>query len=133
VLDAVDGVPKRIRTSHSARPPAHEGRNSCSELQLHPAGHTLYVGNRGADCVAVFSVDGTGDLGLMAFQASRGRSPRAVRRDPSGRYLMVGNRNTGTVAVFQIGQSPPLVPVGEPVAVPAPSSFAFVPADTATA
>jgi len=128
VLDAQDGLPTRIRRSRSSRPPAYEGRNSCSELHLHPDGHTLYVGNRGADCVTVFSVDGSGSLEVVGHQPSLGRSPRAVRLDPTGRFLLVGNRNTGGVAVFGVGQNPYLTPVGQPVDVPAPSSFVFVPA-----
>jgi len=128
VLDAEDGLPIRIRDSHSTRPAGHEGVNSCSELHLHPDGRTLYVGNRGSDCVAVFAVDGAGDLAIVGHQAALGRSPRAVRLDPTGRYLLVGNRNTSGVVVFQVGEDPALVPVGEPVEVPSPSSVVFVPA-----
>lgn len=128
VLDAEDGTPKRIRSSLSSRPPGYEGINSCSELHLDSDGRTLYVGNRGSDCVAVFAVDDDGDLTTLGHQATLGRSPRAVRLDPSGRYLMVGNRNSSAVAVFQVGQDPILAPLGEPVEVPSPSSFVFVPA-----
>jgi len=128
VLDAEDGLPKRIRQSHSTRPPGYDGVNSCSELHLHPDGHRLYVGNRGADCVTVFTVDDGGELTIVGYQSTLGRSPRAVRLDPSGRYLVVGNRNTGGVVVFQVGEDPPLAPVGEPIEVPSPSSLVFVPA-----
>ena len=128
VLDAADGLPTRIRASHSTRPPGHDGVNSCSELHLHPDGHALYVGNRGSDCVAVFAVDDAGDLTLAGYQPALGRSPRAVRLDPTGRYLLVGNRNTSGVVSFLVGEDPLLEPVGEPVEVPSPSSLVFVPA-----
>lgn len=128
VMDAEDGLPKRIRESHSARPPGHDGVNSCSELHLHPDGHTLYVGNRGSDCVAVFAVDDGGDLMILGHQPALGRSPRAVRLDPTGKYLVVGNRNTSGVIAFEVGEDPLLVPVGEPADVPSPSSLVFVPA-----
>ena len=128
VLDAEDGLPLRIRASHSSRPPGYDGVNSCSELHLHPDGHTLYVGNRGSDCVAVFAVDSSGDLTIAGYQPALGRSPRAVRLDPTGKYLLVGNRNTNSVVVFQVGEDPLLAPVGEPAEVPSPSSLAFVPA-----
>ena len=126
VLDAVDGLPTRIRSSHSSRPPGHEGVNSCSELHLHPDGRTLYVGNRGSDCVAVFAADDGGDLTIAGHQTSLGRSPRAIRLDPTGRYLLVGNRNTSGVVAFRVGQDPLLAPVAEPAEVPSPSSIVFV-------
>jgi 6-phosphogluconolactonase len=128
VLDAEDGLPKQIRASHSSRPPGYDGVNSCSELHLHPDGHTLYVGNRGSDYVAVFAVDDGGDLTIAGHQPALGRSPRAVRLDPTGRYLVVGNRNTSGVIAFQVGEDPLLAPVGEPIEVPSPSSLVFVPA-----
>ena len=128
VLDAEDGLPTRIRASQLSRPPGHEGVNSCSELHLHPDGRTLYVGNRGSDCVAVFAVDHGGDLTIAGHQSALGRSPRAVRLDPTGKYLVVGNRNTSGVIAFQIGEDPLLAPVGEPTEVPSPSSIVFVPA-----
>ena len=126
VLDAEDGLPTRIRSSHSSRPPGYDGVNSCSELDLHPDAHTLYVGNRGSDCVAVFAVDDGGDLAIAGHQAALGRSPRAVRLDPTGGYLLVGNRNTNGLVAFNVGEDPLLAPVGEPVEVPSPSSLAFV-------
>jgi 6-phosphogluconolactonase len=130
VLDAEDGLPTRIRASLRCPPPEHEGTNSCSELSLHPDAHALYVGNRGADCVTVFTVGANGDLSIAGYQPSLGRSPRAVRVEPSGKFLVVGNRNTNGVVVFKIGPDHLLETVGSPAEVPAPSSIVFVPVGT---
>jgi len=128
VLDAEDGPAEADQGQPLLPATGYDGVNSCSELHLHPDGHTLYVGNRGSDYVAVFAVDDGGDLAIAGHQPALGRSPRAVRLDPTGRYLVVGNRNTSEVIAFQVGEDPPARAVGEPIEVPSPSSLVFVPA-----
>ncbi|MCE0765975.1 lactonase family protein [Pseudonocardia kujensis] len=122
-LEARQHVPVRIVAAHRLVP---DGTTALpSELHLHPDGRTLFVGLRRADAVAVLDVDGEGAVRLRGHEPSRGRNPRAVRVSPSGRHLLVGNWDSNTVVVFEIGEDGWPRPLGEPVEVPSPSSFAF--------
>ncbi|GEM_PF-4505603 len=128
VLQSEDGRPTRIGDSHVTTPPGYSGRNYPSELKLHKSGRTLYVGNRGSDCVTIFRLDPSGgSIEAVDHQPSLGRGPRAVSIDPTGRYLVVGNADSGDLAVFQIDGQGGLRPVGPPVASSSPSSIVFAP------
>src|SRR5262249_9197260 len=97
-----------------------------SEIKLHRNGRTLYVGNRGSDCVTIFRLDPSGgSIEAADHQPSPGRGPRAIAIDPTGRYLLVGNADSGDMAVFQIDDHGGLRSVGPPVRSPSPSSIAF--------
>jgi 6-phosphogluconolactonase len=125
VLEADQGLPVRILTSYSTRPSGFEGKNRLSELDLHPDGRTLYIGNRGGDNVAIVSLDNSGDVEAIHHQASLGRNLRAVRVDPSGRHLLVAHKDSGDLVVFAVDDGGRLGPVGEPIEVPTPSSIVF--------
>jgi 6-phosphogluconolactonase len=122
VLEADQGLPIRILKSYSTRPAGFEGRNRPSELDLRPGGRTLYIGNRGSDCVAIVSLDNSGDVEAVDHQSSLGRNPRAVRVDPTGRHLLVAHKDSGNLVLFAIDDAGQLRPVGEPSEVPTPSS-----------
>ncbi|MFI7190228.1 lactonase family protein [Nocardia nova] len=128
VLEARRGVPLRILSSCVLAPPSGE-KDKClpSELHLHPDRRTLFVGLRRADRIAVLDVDATGRVKLLHYEACGGRDPRAVRASPTGRHLFVGNWASNNVAVFSVDDKRRLKPVGQPVEVPSPSSFVFVP------
>ena len=126
ILEAEDGIPRKILHSYSTVPPGYQGKSTPSELSIHPDGHTIYVGNRGSDCITIFSLDDCGTAKPLGYQPSLGRSPRGVRIDPTGRYLLVANRDSGNIAVFKIERDRRLTPVGEPVDASSPSSIVFV-------
>lgn len=125
VLEARDSVPVSIMGSHSVTPPGFDRGGLPTELQLHPQHSTLYVGVRGPDCVTAFDVDETGRASVMGHEATRGRSPRAVRIDPSGRHLLVGHWQSNDITVFTIDAHRLLRPVGQPIKVRSPSSIVF--------
>jgi 6-phosphogluconolactonase len=125
VLKAEHGVPSRILGSYLTMPPGYRGRNTPSELDLHPDGATVYVGNRGSDCVTIVSLDEEGGVEIRDHQPTLGRGPRPVRVDPTGGYLLVGNVDSGDVVAFQINDDRSPTPRGRPVDVPSPSSFVF--------
>ena len=133
VLESEDGLPARIRDSYATPPAGYSGRNNPSEIKLYINGRTLYVGNRGSDCVAIFRLDPSGGvIEAVDHQPSLGRGPRAITIDPTGQYLLVGNADSGDLAVFQIGANGGLRSVGPPVRSASPSSIAFAsPAVTA--
>jgi 6-phosphogluconolactonase len=124
VLEADDGIPTRILSSCATPPPGHSGRNNPSELLLHSDGRTLFICNRGSDCIAILDVDDSGGVDTVGHVSSMGLDPRGVSLDPTGRYLLVANRKSGDLVVFAV-DGPGLEPVGEPIHSSAPSSITF--------
>ncbi len=134
VLDSEHGVPTRIRDSYATPPAGYSGRNNPSEIKLHMNGRTLYVGNRGSDCVTIFRLDPSGgSIEAADHQPSLGRGPRAISIDPTGQYLLVGNADSGDLVVFRIDDKGGLRSVGSPVRSPSPSSIAFAPSTVVSA
>lgn len=125
VLDAKDDVPLGVISSQRVTPADYHGESSISELELHPDGHTLFVGVRRANLITVFSVDDDGAVEAIHHESSRGRNPRAIKVAPTGRHLLVGNWHSNQVAVFAIADGRHLSPMGSPVEVPSPSSIVF--------
>ena len=80
-----------------------EPYNNTSEVQVHPSGRFLYVGNRGHDSIAVFAIEpATGALTPVEREAVRGSWPRNFNIDPSGRWLVVAGQNSNTLVSFAI-------------------------------
>jgi len=125
VLEAEAGVPSRVLASYPSAPPGFIGKNSLSEVDLHPDGRTLYVGNRGSDRLTIFTLNKAGRVLTLAHEPCGGKSPRGVKVSPNGRHLLVANRDSGTLVVFDIKPGGRLRPAGDPVAIPAPSSIVF--------
>ncbi|WP_221028973.1 lactonase family protein [Actomonas aquatica] len=101
---AADGIGYERVAGWSTLPADHdEPSNSTSEVRVHPSGRFLYVGNRGHDSIAVFSIDADdGTLTAVEQEPVRGSWPRNFVIDPSGRWLVVAGRHSNTVAVFAI-------------------------------
>jgi 6-phosphogluconolactonase len=126
VLESEDGRPTRIRDSYATPPAGYSGRNNPSEIKLHIKARTLYVGNRGSDCVTIFRLDPSGgSIEAADHQPSLGRGPRAVSIDPTGQYLLAGNADSGDLVVFQIDARGGLRPAGPPIRSASPSSIVF--------
>lgn len=102
----------------TAAPADPSVRNYPSEIALSVDGRFLYVANRGADCITVFSVDG-GELTVVADVPCGGEWPRhfAIKGD----YLYVANQRSNGVAIFRLNSETGIPePTGEVVQVPAP-------------
>jgi 6-phosphogluconolactonase len=127
VLEAEAGKPLRLIRSLPTTPPAFTGRNRTSELKLHPDGSHLYVGNRGADCVAIFGLDGSGDVvEILGHCPAMGKGPRGITVDPTGHHLFVANAESGNLVVLTIESDRHLQPLGPPVPVPSASCVVVV-------
>jgi len=78
-------------------------KSTIAEMRLHPSGRWLYVGNRGHNSIAVFSVDqNNGSLTRLAIQDSHGAFPRHFNFDNTGHYMLVGNHASDTIVSFRI-------------------------------
>jgi len=75
-----------------------------SEIRLHPSGKFLYIGNRGHDSIAIFSVEdaSTGLLTLVDVCPSGGKTPRNFNFSSNGKHLLVGNQDSNNCTLFEI-------------------------------
>lgn len=97
----------------STLPEEFSGENTCSQIRLHPSGHTLYVSNRGHDSIAIFAVDShNGALTRRGWQETEA-IPRVFNIDPSGRILLVAGQGSGRAASYAVDAgSGALAPLG---------------------
>lgn len=75
-----------------------------SEIRLHPSGKFLYIGNRGHDSIAVYSIEDntTGLLTFVEAAASGGKCPRNFNFSKNGKHLLVGNQDSNNVTLHAI-------------------------------
>jgi len=108
-------------------PPSYTGRNTTSEIAVAPSGRFVYVSNRGHDSVAIFAVEpGSGTLGPVGWEPTRGKTPRFIGLDPAGAMLYAANQDSDTIVAFRVDrQSGTLTPTGQVVAVGSPSTIVF--------
>ena len=112
VLEAKDGALTLIRQI-SALPGGTETESHVGGICLSPDGRHLYVGNRGHDSIAVFSVEADG-LQPIQWASTGGRNPRGFCLSPSGKWLLAANQGSGTLSVLQRDErSGMLRPAGE--------------------
>lgn len=128
--DAATGVFHQVEKVPTV-PQGYSGQNDGpAEILLDRAGKFLYASNRGPGTIAVFAVDpGNGTLKQVQSVETGGTFPRGVELDPTGGYLFVGDQKANRFVLFRVNpESGQLTPAGEPVTVPSPVAFQFVPA-----
>ena len=102
-------------------PADFSGRSYVSEIARHPSGATLYVGNRGHDSIAWFSIGTGGALRFEGTVPTRGAHPRHFALMPDATTLVVANRDSDSLTVYDVDARGRPVPLGEPfTGVPAP-------------
>jgi 6-phosphogluconolactonase len=96
----------------STLPAGFDARNTCSQIHLTPSGRFLYVGNRGHNSIAGFSVaPGTGLLTLSGHAATEA-VPSAFCLDPEGKFLFAAGTASGRLASYRIdGETGALAPL----------------------
>lgn len=102
-------------------------KNTPSEVLVSPDGRFIYVGNRGHDSIAIFSVQPeTAELELLDTISTGGEVPRGVIFSPDARFLLAGNQNSDSIRVFRRDEATGgLDPVGL-FPSPTPVGFAFL-------
>ncbi|MBN1866555.1 lactonase family protein [Candidatus Sumerlaeota bacterium] len=85
---------------------AGTGTDTPSEVNVHPSGKFVYVGNRGGNTIGVFAVNqADGTLALVEREPCQGTTPRHFNVDPTGHWLIVANQGSGDVTEFSIDQT----------------------------
>lgn len=89
----------------SALPEDFHGRNTASEIRIHPNGRFLYTANRGHNSLAVFARDPeSGLLSRIEIVPSGGDFPRNFGISPDGRWLLCAHQASDNLTVFRIDQ-----------------------------
>lgn len=86
-------------------PADFSGANTAAEIIVHPSGNFLYVSNRGADSISIFSIGTDGTLASFGWISSGGKSPRHFEIDPTGQWLIAANQHSDNLVVFSIDHS----------------------------
>ncbi len=86
-------------------PDDYNGHISCSQIQIHPLGSHLYVGNRGHNSIASFAIDETSGALTPTGWTEVDPVPRAFSLDPTGHFLYVTGLETGNMICFRVNQS----------------------------
>jgi 6-phosphogluconolactonase len=125
---AIDGAALKEIQQISTLPPDFKERNSTAEIQMDKAGRFLYVSNRGADTIAVYSVNpNQGTLTLRELAPALGKSPRNITIDPTGRYLFSSHQVSNNVIIFRLdAESGHLTPTGQQLHMDQPASVLLV-------
>jgi 6-phosphogluconolactonase len=125
--DSAAGTLSEFQTV-SALPDDFKGVSASAEIAIHPNGKFLYASNRGADSIAIFTIDqDTGRLTPAGHVSSEGETPRNFAIDPTGRWMIVTNHDSDNAVVFSVdGQTGWLTPKGKPVSVPYPFCERFL-------
>jgi 6-phosphogluconolactonase len=128
--DAAGGVLHPLQTI-STLPKGFTGENTDAEIEVHPSGKFLYASNRGADSIAVYSIDShTGRLTLVEFTPTKGETPRNFEIAPGGKFLFAANEKSDNIVVLRINlQTGRLTPAGKVLDVAQPVCVKFVPID----
>ena len=107
---------------------AHTANVSTSEIVCHPSGKWLYVSNRVANTIAVYSLGKDGGLSLIQEAPALVQIPRGMALDPTGHWLVTAGQNNGRLAVLKVNQKTGLLSATDSSAeVPAPVSVVFAP------
>lgn len=88
-----------VRAMDSTLPPGVSIANFPSEILLRHDGRFLYVGNRGHESIAVFSVSESG-LRFAGAYPSGGSWPRFFCQSDDGNAVVVANQKTGEIVLF---------------------------------
>ena len=109
--------------------PGYSGENGPAEILVDSRGKFVYATNRGADNIAVFSIDSyDGTLRQIQLISSEGTMPRGLEIDPSGRFIFAGNQKTDNFVVYHIDpKAGTLTATGQVIHTPSPVAFLFVP------
>ena len=112
----------------STLPSGFINKNSGAEIHVHPSGNFLYSSNRGVNNIAAFKINkNSGELSLISFNSTEGKTPRNFSISPDGKFLYVANQDSGNISSFKINQeSGKLISIGDVLEAKTPVCLEFV-------
>ena len=84
-------------------PATFTGDSTGAAIDVAPSGRVVYVSNRGHDSIGIFRVDpSTGLLSPVAWEPTKGATPRFIGLDPTGARLYAANQGGDTIVEFDV-------------------------------
>jgi 6-phosphogluconolactonase len=114
--------------SISTLPDDFTGESYCAHVVVSPDGRFVYGSNRYHDSLAIFAVNAAdGALTPVAYESTRGKTPRNFALDPSSTWLLAANQESDTIVTFRRDpDSGELTATGPVTDVPNPVAVVFV-------
>jgi 6-phosphogluconolactonase len=129
-VDKVTGGLAVLEDSIASLPDNFTDKNTSADIHTAVSGKYLYMSNRGADVISIFSIADDGKITLTGHQSSGGKTPRNLLIDPRGEYLFAANQDSDTIDIFRIHpKTGKLTAVGKPVTVPSPVCLKMITLD----
>jgi 6-phosphogluconolactonase len=100
-VDRASGTLSAVETIPSL-PAGVSVRNTCSQIHLTTSARFLYVGNRGHNSIAAFSVDAATGRLTPAGHAPTEAVPTAFGLDSTGTFLFAAGTATGRLASYRV-------------------------------
>ncbi len=120
-IDRTSGALTIIQDTVRSLPTSFNGSNTSAEIQTDAAGKHLYMSNRGADVLSVFSIEPTGKIKFVGTQSTMGKTPRNFLVDRRGKFIWVANQDSDLITIFRIDNKTGMpVFTGNKVKVPSP-------------
>jgi 6-phosphogluconolactonase len=110
--------------------PSFAGTKNGAHIQASRDGRFVYVSNRGANLMQVYSVDEqSGQLAEVQRISATGKTPWDFSLDPTGHWLLVANNASNSINVFSVEPTTGKLTPGEAwLPVAQPSNVTFLPA-----
>ncbi|AKP68192.1 lactonase family protein [Companilactobacillus ginsenosidimutans] len=79
-----------------------EQKNTTAAIRITNDGKYLYVSTRGADTIAAFEINETGDrLKTLGSAKTNGNGPRDFELDPSEKFVLAANQDSDNLTLFK--------------------------------
>lgn len=101
--------------------------NQGSAIHLSSDGRFIYVGNRGHNSIAIFSVDeGTHLLSFVERISSEGNWPRDFSLDPTENYIIGSNQESSNLVLYKRNKETGKLTLLQSITVPYPICIKFI-------
>lgn len=101
-LDQSTGELQNFQTLSSLPADGFDGKNSTSDIEVHPSGKFVYLANRGHDTIASYRIDTeSGSLELIGHYDTEAVT-RSFNISADGKFLVAAGQKTGKLAVFRV-------------------------------
>ncbi len=100
-IDRDNGTLSVLQTL-STLPEGFEGKNSTSDIEVHPSNKFVFVANRGSDTIASFTIDA--ETGLLSLLEHSETVPftRSFNISADGKYLVAAGQKSNKIRMFAI-------------------------------
>jgi 6-phosphogluconolactonase len=126
-VDKSTGALTILQDTVKSLPPGFTEKNTSADIHTDASGKYLYMSNRGANVISIFSIGTDGKITLVGHQPTGGKVPRNFLVDPKGEFLFVAHQDTDTITMFRINPKTGLLTaVGKPASVPSPVCLKYL-------